>query len=144
GARERLRRDDPQPDRAGDRGDRPHHGGLPHLLARHVGDHELVQRPRGAGGAVSPMSVAFVRTELEEARPAPRRATGALAWLQKNLFATPMDTVLTLLGVAFLIWSVPPLYNFFIGHAVPPGGTVEQCRVENVGACWAYIDARIT
>lgn len=90
------------------------------------------------------MSVAFVRTELEEARPAPRRATGALAWLQKNLFATPMDTVLTLLGVAFLIWSVPPLYNFFIGHAVPPGGTVEQCRVENVGACWAYIDARMT
>ena len=90
------------------------------------------------------MSTAFVRTELEEARPAPRRSTGAVGWLQKNLFATPTDTVLTLLGVAFLIWSVPPIYNFLIGHAVPPGGTVEQCRAENVGACWAYIDARIT
>lgn len=90
------------------------------------------------------MSTAFVRTELEEARPAPRRSTGAVGWLQKNLFATPTDTVLTLLGVAFLIWSVPPIYNFLIGHAVPPGGTVEQCRAENAGACWAYIDARIT
>src|SRR5690606_7101955 len=90
------------------------------------------------------MSAAFVRSTIEEARPAPRRTTGVVAWLQKNLFATPADTILTLLGIAFLIWSVPPIYNFLIGHAVPPGGTVEQCRVENAGACWAYIDARIT
>jgi general L-amino acid transport system permease protein len=90
------------------------------------------------------MSASFVRTEIEEARPAPRRSSGVVAWLRKNLFATPADTILTLLGVAFLFWAVPPLYNFLIGHAVPPGGTVEQCRVETVGACWAYIDARIT
>ena len=90
------------------------------------------------------MSAAFVRSTIEEPRPAPRRTTGVVAWLQKNLFATPADTILTLLGIAFLIWSVPPIYNFLIGHAVPPGGTVEQCRVENAGACWAYIDARIT
>jgi general L-amino acid transport system permease protein len=90
------------------------------------------------------MNAAFVRKEIEEARPAPSRSTGLVAWLQKNLFATPTDTILTILGIVFLFWAIPPIYNFLIGHAVPPGGTVEQCRVENAGACWAYIDARIT
>ena len=45
--------------------------------------------------------------------------------------------------VLFLIWAIPPLYGFLIGRAVPPGGTVEMCRVENVGACWAYIASEI-
>jgi general L-amino acid transport system permease protein len=43
----------------------------------------------------------------------------------------------------FLFWIIPPLYGFLIGRAVPPGGTVEMCRVENVGACWAYIGSEI-
>lgn len=86
---------------------------------------------------------AFVRTEILQAEPAPRRGSGAVAWLRKNLFATVGDTILTLLGVLFILWIVPPLYGFLIGNAVPPGGTVEQCRVENVGACWAYIASEI-
>ena len=86
---------------------------------------------------------AFVRTEILQAAPAPRGGSGAVAWLRKNLFATAGDTILTLLGVLFVLWIVPPLYGFVIGRAVPPGGTVEQCRVENVGACWAYIGSEI-
>ena len=87
--------------------------------------------------------VAFVRTEMAPAEPAPRRTTGAMAWLHKNLFATPGDTVLTVLGVLFLLWVVPPIYGFFIGNAVPVGGTVEQCRMPGAGACWAYIGSEI-
>lgn len=83
--------------------------------------------------------VAFVRDRMEESLPAPRRTTGVIAWAQHNLFATPTDTVLTILGALFLVWIVPPLYGFFIGNAVFPGGTVEDCRVQGVGACWAYI-----
>ena len=86
----------------------------------------------------------YVRTELVEALPPPRRSRGLGAWLRKNLFATPSDTLLTLLGVAFLVWALPQLYGFVVGAAVPPGGTVEECRVLNAGACWAYIDARMT
>lgn len=86
---------------------------------------------------------AFVRTEMIAEEPAPRRTTGVSAWLQKNLFATPMDAVLTVLGALFLLWVVPPIYNFFIGHAVPVGGTVEQCRMPEAGACWAYIGSEI-
>jgi general L-amino acid transport system permease protein len=85
----------------------------------------------------------FVRTTMEEALPPPERGVGVWGWMRKNLFANVGDTVLTLLGVLFLIWVIPPLYNFLIGNAVPPGGTVEQCRAENAGACWAYVAGRV-
>jgi len=86
----------------------------------------------------------FVRTHFEEPRPAPGRIGGVSHWLRRNLFATPGDAVLTILGILFLLWVVPPLFNYVIGHAVPPGGTVEQCRAEGAGACWAYIAARFS
>lgn len=87
--------------------------------------------------------IAFVRSEIEKAQPAPRSQSGLVAWLRKNLFASVSDTILTILAVLLLLWLVPQLYGFLIGRAVPPGGTVEQCRVENVGACWAYIASEI-
>lgn len=87
--------------------------------------------------------IAFVRTEMAPTQPAPGRTTGVVAWLHKNLFASVGDTILTLLAVALLVWIVPALYGFLVGRAVFPGGTVEQCRVENVGACWAYIASEI-
>jgi general L-amino acid transport system permease protein len=86
---------------------------------------------------------AYVRTSLAEALPAPRREVGLWAWFRKNLFASAGDTILTLLALLFLVWAVPPIYSFLIGNAVPPGGTVEQCRVENAGACWAYVASRV-
>lgn len=87
--------------------------------------------------------IAFVRSEIAPSKPAPGRTSGVAAWLKKNLFASVGDTVLTILAVLFILWVVPALYGFLIGRAVPPGGTVEQCRVENVGACWAYIASEI-
>jgi general L-amino acid transport system permease protein len=50
--------------------------------------------------------------------------------------------MLTILGIVLLLWAVPPIFNFLVGHAVFPGGTVEDCRAEGAGACWAYIAAR--
>lgn len=87
--------------------------------------------------------IGFVRTEMVGAKPAPVRTSGAIAWAQKNLFSTPVDTILTLLGLLFLVWIVPPMFGFFIGNAVGPNGTVEQCRMENAGACWAYISSEM-
>lgn len=87
--------------------------------------------------------LSFVRSQLEPAKPAPQKTSGVDVWIRKNLFATPGDGVLTILAMLFLLWVVPPLYGFLIGRAVPPGGTVEMCRVENVGACWAYIASEI-
>src|SRR5690606_28765164 len=69
----------------------------------------------------------------------PINTSGASAWIRKNLFASPLDGVLTVLGALFLLWVVPPIFNFVIGNAVGPNGTVEECRMESAGACWAYI-----
>ena len=87
--------------------------------------------------------IGFVRSDMVSAKPAPISTSGAGAWIRRNLFATPLDGVLTILGLVFLLWVVPPLYNFFIGHAVGPAGTVEECRMENAGACWAYISSEM-
>jgi general L-amino acid transport system permease protein len=87
--------------------------------------------------------MAFVRSEMAPARPAPARTSGFVVWVRQNLFSTASDSALTILAVLFLFWVIPPLLNFLVFHAVPPGGTVEQCRVENVGACWAYIASEI-
>jgi general L-amino acid transport system permease protein len=88
------------------------------------------------------MDLAYVRDDFAPARPAPGRTGGPILWAQKNLFSTPTDTLFTVFGMLFLFWAVPPIYNFLIGHAVMPGGTVLDCRVEGAGACWAYIYAR--
>lgn len=87
--------------------------------------------------------ISFVRSEMAEASPPPNPTSGPIVWIRKNLLATPTDTLLTFLGVLFLAWVLPPLYGFLVERAVPVGGTVEQCRVQNVGACWAYIGSEI-
>jgi general L-amino acid transport system permease protein len=89
------------------------------------------------------MSNGYVRTEMVPAQRAPGSNTGPLVWLQRNLFASPSDALLTILGAAFLLWVIPPLYNFLIGNAVFNAASGEACRFESVGACWAYIGARI-
>ncbi len=95
------------------------------------------------------MSLSYVREEMVPPQPAPVRTTGMVAWARQNLFATPFDAVMTVIGVAFLIWAIPPIYNFIFptflgGDAVAPGGTVEDCRAAGAGACWAYISARMS
>ena len=53
---------------------------------------------------------------------------------------------MTIIGTLFLLWVVPPLFGFLFGNAVWPGEgvTVEACRADGAGACWAYIDNRMT
>lgn len=94
------------------------------------------------------MTVSFVREEIYPAQPAPTRTTGPWAWARQNLFSTPADTVMSIVGILFLIWAIPPLYSFIAptflgGNAVPAGGTVEQCRVAGAGACWAMIAEKL-
>ncbi|HEY8596593.1 MAG TPA: amino acid ABC transporter permease [Devosiaceae bacterium] len=84
-------------------------------------------------------SPVFVRDEMVPASPAPASNSGVVGWMRKNLFATPADTVLTIIGAAFVLWIVPNLYNFLIGHAVWTGDDGDACRIQGVGACWTYV-----
>ena len=84
---------------------------------------------------------AFVRQELAESQKPPPGGVGVIGWLKKNLFATVGSTILTLLSALFLAWIIPALFGFLVTRAVW-AGTPDDCRVENVGACWAFISAR--
>lgn len=95
--------------------------------------------------------LSFVRTELEPERPAPARERGIARWLRINLFATPLDSVLTVLGVLLIAYFVPPMIRWAFIDAVWSGpdrsvcATVAQGGIQPEGwsgACWAFVNAK--
>lgn len=87
-------------------------------------------------------SLLYVRDHEAERLPPPQSTTGPVAWLRANLFSSVPNAILTLLAALLLAWLVPVLYDFLIGRAVFTG-TMEDCRVEAVGACWVFITGRL-
>ncbi|MBY3083923.1 amino acid ABC transporter permease [Rhizobium laguerreae] len=100
------------------------------------------------------MSVAdkpFVRTSILAAEPPPPGERGAVAWIRRNLLATPKDVILTILALALLAWAVPHLVNWLFIQAVWSGPDRTFCATTIQGgiqpdgwsgACWAFISAK--
>lgn len=97
--------------------------------------------------------LAFVRTEMLAARAAPARQRGLVAWFRINLFASPTDTVLTVLGVLVLVWFVPNFLRWAFIDAAWSGpdrsvcATVSQGGIQPdgwSGACWAFVNAKFS
>ncbi|MBY3154516.1 amino acid ABC transporter permease [Rhizobium laguerreae] len=100
------------------------------------------------------MSVAdkpFVRTSILAAEPPPPGARGAVAWIRRNLLATPKDVILTILALALIAWAVPQLVNWLFIQAVWSGPDRTFCATTLQGgiqpdgwsgACWAFISAK--
>ena len=60
--------------------------------------------------------------------------------IRENLFATPLDTVITLV-VAFLLWrAIVPLVEWMLLDATFTGATRADCVSD--GACWVFVKAR--
>jgi len=74
-------------------------------------------------------------------RPAPIATDGPVAWLRDNLFNSTGNAVLTLLSLALVIYSVPPVVDWMITGANWTGGA-DACRANPGGACWPFISAR--
>ena len=90
----------------------------------------------------------FVREALVAERPAPVKTTGFVGFLRTQLFNSPTNILLTILG-ALLIWfTVVPASKFLLVDAVWTGNDRSACLAENaghpVGACWPYISAKFT
>ncbi|CAN7311609.1 amino acid ABC transporter permease [Aminobacter aminovorans] len=95
--------------------------------------------------------VGYVRTEMAQPQPAPARERGPVAWIRKNLFANPFDSVLSIIGMIIVAMIVPPLINWALIQAQWTGtdrtfcATVAQGGIQPEGwsgACWAFVNAK--
>ncbi len=85
--------------------------------------------------------------KAKPALPAPILETGIGGWLARNLFSSPGNSCLTLLGLALLYWSVPPVLHWAVFAANWLGDTRSACDAGlpgvKSGACWVFIKVRL-
>lgn len=95
--------------------------------------------------------LSFVRTEMVLAQAAPPGERGTGAWVRKNLFATPLDSVLTVLGLLLVAFILPPFIDWAFLSAQWTGADRSVCATVAQGgeqpdgwsgACWAFVNAK--
>ena len=81
------------------------------------------------------------QSELLEQRAPPIATAGIIGWLRKNLFSSPLNSVLTLICI-YILWVI---INDFIVWAYIDASFVGDDRLSctTKGACWAWVDQRI-
>ena len=73
-----------------------------------------------------------------EARPAPNKTEGLLAWIKINLFDGPITGLLTVLIGGALLYLIPQFLSWAIFRAAW-APNYDACRVDGVGACWGVV-----
>ncbi len=90
----------------------------------------------------------WVRTEMALAQTPPRSYVGPVAWMQRNLFATPANAALTVVALLAVGWVLPQLLSWLFFNAQWSGTdraaclTVEQGGALPAGwsgACWPFV-----
>lgn len=93
----------------------------------------------------------FVRTSMLEQSTPPVLDKGYIAWIRKNLLATPLDAVLTIIALLALAWLLPPAIKWLFINASWTGGGRGVCATAAQGgsqpegwsgACWAFVGAK--
>lgn len=93
------------------------------------------------------MSDAYVRTQMLSAQEPPIGERGVVKWLRENLFSGPLNTILTILGLAFIFWILKLSLPWWL-NSVWNAESLGECRDlvaaagGESGACWAVIKAR--
>ena len=75
------------------------------------------------------------------AKEAPLNTKGIIHWLQVNLFSTPSNAVLTLIGVYIIYVILPPFIQWAFIDADFAGDTRAQCTGD--GACWTFVKVKM-
>jgi len=73
--------------------------------------------------------------------PPPPATSGPLNWLRANLFSSVFNSILTVLAVALLAVTIPPLVRWAFIDAVWTAPNSRACR--GAGACWAFIHEKL-
>ncbi len=79
------------------------------------------------------MSLAVTAPRIRSGEPVVARVT---AWLRRNLFSSPVNTLLTVLVAGFLWLTLPPIYEWAVGGATLAGSSKAACAGD--GACWTF------
>ncbi len=86
---------------------------------------------------------AYLRMAPAERLPPPSARRGVIGWLRENLFSSAFNIALTVICLAFLAWTIPPLLRFFVFNAIWSADSRQACLASpdnpDPGACWAYI-----
>lgn len=92
--------------------------------------------------------ISYLRREFLPALPAPVSDKTAVGWIRKNLFATPLDGLMTIVFGAVIVWFVLSVFDWLFISAVWSGDGRAACAtlVQGgtqpdgwSGACWAYV-----
>ncbi|MGL4438562.1 MAG: ABC transporter permease subunit [Bosea sp. (in: a-proteobacteria)] len=91
-------------------------------------------------------NLAYVQHNAMPAQPAPPGTKGALHWIKENLFSSPLNTIMTLIGIYLVATTVPEMIKFYFIDAVWTGADRDACLKDKigreVGACWAFVGDR--
>ena len=100
-------------------------------------------------GASGP-TVAFVRKEMVAPSLPPVNESGIVGWMRRNLFSSPANTVLTIIGLIILYLVLPGTLSWSLFDAVWSGENRLACATVPQGgelpegwkaACWPYVGA---
>lgn len=69
--------------------------------------------------------------------PPPENSVGAVAWLRKNLFSSPLNVFLTFFSIYIIYLLIPPVIEWGIVNATWSAASKAECTAG--GACWAFI-----
>jgi general L-amino acid transport system permease protein len=91
-------------------------------------------------------NLAYVQYNAMPAQPAPPGTRGAVHWIKENLFSSPLNTIMTLVGIYLVATTIPELIKFYLIDAVWTGADRDACLKDKVGreigACWAFVGDR--
>ncbi len=78
--------------------------------------------------------------EKVQEKPAPITSRGIIRWLRENLFSSPLNSAMTLLGFYLLYLIIPPFIKWAVLDAHFVGNSRADCTGD--GACWLFIKAK--
>ncbi len=76
--------------------------------------------------------------------PPPKNLVGWRKWVWDNLFGTVTNTILTLVAVYLLYKIIPGALDYFFFESVLNASSRAECREIASGACWAFLDERLS
>ena len=88
---------------------------------------------------IAASQIAYVREAPEPSMPPPMLSRGVAAWLRTNLFSSWANSLVTVLMLAFSLWTIVPLIEWATIKAIWSAPDGALCRAHQDGACWAFI-----